>query len=339
MSQLFDALQRSESERSGADPAKLSAAADLLAVAEQQVMQAATDGDRPTENEDESGVSHLTRKPHDDQFSQFQSVPVLVPPQSKLVCITEEESLAAEKFRFLGVRLRHLQQKHPLKRVLVTSAMAEEGKSTVAANLACALAKRRPHKTLLIEGDLRRPGLAKQFGIGQLPGISELLQGEPALAMNIYQLESLGFWIIPAGSPPKDPLELLQSGKLSLLMDQLAGWFDWIVIDSPPVLPLADTSVWMRLADGILFVTRPGKTSKHQLQRGLEAVEQPKLLGAVVNGSSAAKSGDYYQYYYAGQKSAPQTETAANRMNRRNPARHRSSIRGRTSSWKSLFAI
>ena len=80
-------------------------------------------------------------KVHVDQFSQFQSVRVLVPPQSKLVCITEQESLAAEKFRFLGVRLRHLQQKHPLKRVLVTSSMAEEGKTTTAANLACVLAR------------------------------------------------------------------------------------------------------------------------------------------------------------------------------------------------------
>ncbi len=120
------------------------------------------------------------------------------------------------------------------------------------------------------------PRLAQQFGLGKLPGLSELLQGEPAPAMNIYQLEGLGFWILPAGSPLKNPMELLQSGRLSLLMDQLAGWFDWIVIDSPPVLPLADTSIWMRLADGVLLVTRPGKTSKRQLQRGLEGVEQPK---------------------------------------------------------------
>jgi capsular exopolysaccharide synthesis family protein len=184
--------------------------------------------------------------------------------------------------------------------------MAEEGKSTVSANLACSLAKRHQQKTLLIDGDLRRPTLAQQFGLGKIPGLSELLQGEPAPAMNIYQLESLGFWIMPAGSPPRNAMELLQSGKLSLLMHQLAGWFDWIVIDSPPVLPLADTSVWMRLAEGVLLVTRPGKTSKRQLQRALEAVEQPKLLGAVLNGSSAAIQGDYYHYYYAGQKSVPQ---------------------------------
>jgi capsular exopolysaccharide synthesis family protein len=303
MSQLFDALQRSESERSGADPAKLSAAADLLAVAERQVMQSSNDIDRPTRNKQETEKGHPAREAQDDQFSQFQSIRALVPPQSKLVCMTDEDSLAAEKFRLLGVRLRHLQQKHQLKRVLVTSSIAEEGKSTVAANLACALAKKQPQKTLLVEGDLRRPSLAQQLGIGTVPGLSELLQGGPTSAINIYRLEGQGFWIMPAGSTPKNPLEFLQSGNLTLLMDQLAGWFDWIVIDSPPVLPLADTSIWMRLADGVLLVTRPGKTSKRQLQRGLEAVEQPKLLGAVLNGSSAAASSDYYHYYYAGHKS------------------------------------
>jgi protein-tyrosine kinase len=297
MSRIFDALHRSEAERSGADLAGLSAAADLLELAERQVVQPATEGDSPPENKQPAGNDLRTEKVRVDQFNQFQPARVLVSPQSKLVCITQEESLAAEKFRFLGVRLRHLQQKHPLKRVLVTSSMAEEGKSTVAANLACTLAKRQLQKTLLLEGDLRRPSLAPLFGLGEIPGLSELLQGEPAPAMNIHQLEGLGFWILPAGSPPRNPLELMQSGRLSSLLDQLAGWFDWIVIDSPPVLPLADTSVWMRLADAVLMVTRPGKTTKRQLHKALEAVEQSKLLGALVNGSREAILGDYYHYY------------------------------------------
>jgi len=309
MSQLFDALQRSESERPGVDPSKLSAAADLLALAERQIAPSAIEMDRRTQNERQAENGQRTQSVQHDQFSQFQSVRVLLSPQSKLVCIAEEDSLAAEKFRYLGVRLRHLQQKHPLKRVLVTSTISEEGKSTVAANLACALAKRHPEKTLLLEGDIRRPTLAQELGIGTLPGLSELLQAESASALNIYQLESLGFWIMPAGSTLKNPLEYLQSRKLPLLMDQLASWFDWIVIDAPPVLPLADTSVWMRLAEGVLLVTRPGKTSKRQLKRGLEAVEQPKLLGAVVNGSSTTSSSDYYHYYYAGHKSVPQADS------------------------------
>jgi Mrp family chromosome partitioning ATPase len=77
-------------------------------------------------------------------------------------------------------------------------------------------------------------------------------------------------------------------------MDQLTIWFDWIIVDSPPVLPLADTSVWMRLADGILLVTRQGITEKRKLQRGLEALEPKKLIGALVNGSENAADSDYY---------------------------------------------
>jgi capsular exopolysaccharide synthesis family protein len=212
------------------------------------------------------------------------------------VSVGEEESLGAEKFRFLAVRLRQLRQTRPLKKVLITSTIPQEGKSTVAANLACTLARRKQHKTLLIEGDLRRPTVAQKFGLGRVPGLSEWLRGESE-TMNIYRLEALGLWVLPAGSAPENPLELMQSGKLSPTMEQLTAWFDWIIIDSPPVLPLADTSIWARLADGILLVTRKGITEKQQLQRGLEALEPAKLLGALVNGSTDAAHSDYYQRY------------------------------------------
>jgi Mrp family chromosome partitioning ATPase len=89
----------------------------------------------------------------------------------------------------------------------------------------------------------------------------------------------------------------MQSGKLAPLMEQLSEWFDWIIIDSPPVLPLADTSVWVRLADGILLVTRNGTTERQHLNRGLEALEKTKLLGALVNNSTNAAHSDYYQRY------------------------------------------
>lgn len=138
--------------------------------------------------------------------------------------------------------------------------------------------------------------MATQFGLGRVPGLSEWFHGETR-GNNIYRLEGLGLWVLPAGNAPENPLELMQSGKLPPLMDQLAAFFDWIVIDSPPVLPLGDTSIWARLADGILLVTRKGVTERQQLQRGLEALEQSKLLGALVNGSEDAAHSDYYQRY------------------------------------------
>ncbi len=291
MSQIFDALRRTETDRSGIE---LSAAKELLEVVERNV------GQSPTS----SGHQKTDTAP--DSYRQFQTARVLLSPENKLVSITDAESLAAEKFRFLGIRLRYLQQKRPLKSMVVTSSVAGEGKSTIAGNLACALAGNKQQKVLLLEGDLRRPSLAQQLGLEELPGLSELLEGDFDRPTNIYRLERLGFWILPAGRPSKNPLEILQPGKLSALMDHLEAAFDWIVIDCPPVLPLADTSIWMRLADGILLVTRPETTAKRQLQRSLEAIEQSKLLGAVLNASKEAVANNYYYYSYA-RSAVPQT--------------------------------
>jgi capsular exopolysaccharide synthesis family protein len=287
MSHIFDALQRSETERDGTEPSLTEASTFSLAT---ELLQAAERKRR--------GVVVASSAPvdHSDSLDQFPSLPVSILPHSRLVSVGEEESLGAEKFRFLAVRLRQLRQSRPLKKVLITSTLPQEGKSTVAANLACTLARRKQHKTLLLEGDLRRPTVAQKFGLGRIPGLSEWLRGETE-TMNVCRLDSLGLWVLPAGSAPENPLELMQSGKLSPLMDQLTSWFDWIVIDSPPVLPLADTSMWARLADGVLLVTRKSITEKQQLKRGLEALEPAKLLGALVNGSTDAAHSDYYQRY------------------------------------------
>jgi capsular exopolysaccharide synthesis family protein len=286
MSQIFDALQKSQAEHTGAESSRtestFSVATDLLEVAERKWRGAIAP---------RAGSPELSHS-----LPQFPSLPVSLLPNSRLVSIAEEESLGAEKFRFLAVRLRQLRQSRLLKKVLITSTIPQEGKSTVAANLACTLARRKQHKTLLLEGDLRRPTVSQKFGLGKVPGLSEWLRGETE-AMNIYRLEALGLWVMPAGSAPENPLELMQSGKLPSLMDQLTEWFDWIVIDSPPVLPLADTSIWARLADGILLVTRKDITEKKQLQRGIEALERSKLLGGLVNGSTDTAHSDYYQRY------------------------------------------
>jgi capsular exopolysaccharide synthesis family protein len=323
MSLIFDALQRSEAERSGVELSSLSAATEVLQRAElhaaserraviqfeQPVAPRRADTSLPLEGVpraatavDVSGPDELTlNDKHSDVFRQFPSLKIAVPPQNRLVCLTDNESLAAEKFRFLGVSLQNLRRDRPLKKILITSTIPQEGKSTVSANLACTLARRRQQRTLLLEGDVRRPSLSQLFGLGKISGICECLQDERNLLTSVYHCEGPDFWFLPAGSAPTNPLELLQSGKLSAMMDQLSAWFDWIIIDSPPVMPLADTSVWMRLADGVLLVVRQGITEKRQLLRGLEALERNKLIGALLNGSNRPARSDYY--YYAGPSS------------------------------------
>ena len=230
---------------------------------------------------------------------QFPSVRISMPQESRLVALTDKEGLAAEKFRFLAVRLRQMQQSRSLKKLLITSTIPEEGKSMVSANLAITLARKKRQKVLLLDGDLRRPMMARHFGLSHLPGLGEWLQSDPVSMRNTYYLEELGLWFMPAGRPPENPLELMQSGRLADLLQQLTKRFDWIVIDSPPVMPLADTSVWSRFADGVLLVAREGKTEKKQLQRGLEDLDQSKLLGLVLNSCSTSDHSNYYQRYGA----------------------------------------
>lgn len=315
MSLIFDALQRSEGERSGVDLVEMPTVTDLLQRVERQAVSEwetainyAPQGAKESPiHEPQSPMqevppiapaieSAIAAEDH-DPLAQVQSQRVTLSPQNQLVCLTDGESLAAEKFRFLGVRLRHLSRERPLKKVLITSTIPREGKSTVAANLACTLARKKQQKTLLLEGDVRRPSQSQLFGLAKMPGICELLQGGHSPITNIYHLEGPGIWILPAGTAYGNPLELLQSGRLNVLMDQLTALFDWVIIDSPPVLPLADTSVWSRLADGILLVARQGTTEKRQLQRGLEALDHKKLIGALLNCSQSSASSDHYYYY------------------------------------------
>ncbi len=263
MSNIFDALQRAEAENAGSEGSGLALATELLRSAEQKMRESGLNV------EQQPRVDAFDADPPAPATEEIERCPVLtvsIRQESRLVSVAEEGSLGAEKFRFLAVRLRQLRQSRPLKKILITSTIPQEGKSTISANLACTLARRKNQKTLLLEGDLRRPNIANQFGIGKHPGLCEWLGGQTE-SINIYKLESLGLWVLPAGAAPQNPLELMQSGKLSLLMDHLESWFDWIVIDSPPVLPLADASLWSRLADGILLVTRRGTTEKQQLKR------------------------------------------------------------------------
>jgi capsular exopolysaccharide synthesis family protein len=306
VSRIFDALQRSGTELSGTEyPDMVSVAREVFeaprnreqaSAAQSEVMDAVPGEAVATLPEQVLPVELDTREIAGKLLHEFPSLQVNITTASRLVYFTEPESLAAEKFRFLGVRLRQLRHSRPLKKMLVTSAIPSEGKSLVSANLAGVLSRRK-EKVLLIEGDLRRPGLAPLFGVGKLAGLSEWLQSGQQTVSNIYYLEGPNFCFLPAGNLQANPLELMQSGRLSHLMSQLPTMFDWIVVDSPPLLPLADTTVWSRLIDGTLLVVREGTTEKKALHRGLDILKKSDLLGIVLNGSSEPEHNAYYQSY------------------------------------------
>ncbi len=300
MSRIFDALQRSGAEQSGVEyPDMVSVAMEVFEAPPQgaSVGESVADSAPPfPASEVAASLSGVQVEDQPRPQLEFPSLEICAAPANRLVFLTEPDSLAVEKFRFLGVRLRQFRHTRKLQKVLITSTIPGEGKSLVAANLSGVLARRK-ERILLIEGDLRRPTLAQQFGLGGLAGLAEWLQNGAQTASNIYHLAGPDFWFMPAGTPPVNPLELMQSGRLSALMAEVSAHFDWIIVDSPPLLPLADTTVWARLTDGALLVAREGTTQKAALQRGLEILKKSEMLGVVLNGSSDSGQQNYYQAY------------------------------------------
>jgi capsular exopolysaccharide synthesis family protein len=291
MSNIFEALQRAEAERSGGSlPKEADSVADLLQKVEEEIDRKQSLSELPPSAKQES-----------PEAGSFVSAKVLLPApaaDSNLVCLTDQGGLAAEKFRVLGLKLRHLRERRKLKRIVITSSIPQEGKSLIAANLALNQSRSKILNTVLIDGDLRRPDLASRFGFHRnLAGVSEVLRGEQQLSEVVYKLEGSGLWFLPAGMTPENPIELMQSDRLQRLLEQLETFFDWIIIDTPPIRPLVDTPVWMKAADGVLLVTREGVCERKQLERALELIDRSTMLGVVVNSCSNNEQKYYYPQY------------------------------------------
>lgn len=312
MSRIFDALQRAEEERRGTASSFRQAATKLLERTEHEArIQPVSESHVATIVE--TTLAHtevpqrlaktpqieslrLQAEPLRLEFPEVQTLHLTAPLNPRLAALSDHAGPAAEAFRLLCVRLRHLRRSRSLTCLLITGTSPEEGKSFAAANLACTLAAGSQGKVLLLEGDVRRPSQGEAFGLSNMSGLCEFLRGERSLTESIYHLEEAGIWFLPAGHELRKTPQLLDSAKLTPMIRQLPQWFDWIIIDCPPVLPLADTSVWEKLADGILLVTRRGVTAKRKLQRGMEALDQSKIIGAILNSSTRSNEEDYYHY-------------------------------------------
>ncbi len=223
---------------------------------------------------------------------------------SRLVAWSTPNSLGAEKFRALAVRLDDMRRQYQLNSLQVTSSVINEGKSFVAANLAVTLAKYSGSKTLLIEGDLHRPTLASMFGLKDLQGLGEWWsRRNQDLSNFLVRLSGTALWFLPAGKACDRPSEILRSAQLAEAFAELASRFDWIIVDSTPMLPVIDTNLWSRLVDGTLLVVREGVAPIKALKNGLQSLDNPKLIGVVINEASEFDQVDYDGQYYGARKS------------------------------------
>lgn len=204
--------------------------------------------------------------------------------------------LGMEEFRTLRTRLLQMRERSPLQTILVTSVLPGEGKTFVAANLAEVFVQQRGRRVLLIDGDLRLSRLHAMLGAAPAPGLSEFLRGDAEASSIIQRGTPENLFFIPGGRAASNPTELLGSGRLKSLLHRLAPLFDWIVVDSPPCVPLSDASLIADICDGVLMVVRSGKTPFDVAQKGSQQFREKRLLGVVLN--QVAPQSAYSAYYY-----------------------------------------
>lgn len=208
----------------------------------------------------------------------------------------EESVTGTEQFRTLRSRLYAMRERMPLKTILVASALPKDGKSFVAANLAQVLSRQEGRRVLLIDGDMRLSTLHSVLGTGSTPGLGDYLLGESDECSMIQRGPMENLFFLPSGRTVEHPAELISNGRLAVLLQRIGHLFDWVVIDSPPAVPVSDASQLSRYADGVLLVVRSNATPYDTAQRAQREFHGKTLVGVVLNGTM--RDGSYARYEY-----------------------------------------
>jgi protein-tyrosine kinase len=303
MSRIHEALKKAEQERA----AQRAAPPDVAPPSANETAEMTLgppDGSQAAVRDFSGGVPRTAAMP---SFSGAFSLENLLarcsplswnPDQRTMLFFNGDEGArGTEEFRTLRSRLYHTREKMPLKKILVTSALPKEGKSFTAANLAQVLVRQHGRRVLLVDADLRAPRLHMMLGTKSSPGLSDYLQAgsDEISIMQRGPMESLFF--IPCGAEISDPSELVANGRLPLLLQRVEALFDWIIIDSPPAVPVSDASVLAKACDGVLMVVRSNATPVDMARRARQEFPDQALVGVVLNGTEN-QAVPYTRYYY-----------------------------------------
>jgi protein-tyrosine kinase len=205
----------------------------------------------------------------------------------------------AEEFRKLRSHLELLREQQRLRTILLSSPLPQEGKTFACANLAQVIARQRERRVLVIDADLRLPRLHLSFGANLKPGLSDYLSGA-ADEFSIIQrgpITNLSF--ISGGELASNPSELIGNGRLKLLLQALGPAFDWIILDSPPAVPVSDARLLAELCEGVLLVVKAGSTPFDVAQKACQEFREKSLLGVILNRVEPTYAySSYYSSYY-----------------------------------------
>ena len=303
MSRIHEALKKAQQERSGVQGAEIEAAPQEPLPVSTSTWQTAA----PTLVTDEvaPGPETASARSASVEYLRFDDLrarcahPRWNPDPNLNVFLNPAVSPhGAEQFRTLRSRLYQLRSSQTLRTLLITSSVPAEGKTFVTNNLAHSIVRQPDRRVLIIDADLRCARLHVPLGAPDAPGLTDYLRGE-ADEMSIIQqgLES-DLCFIPGGNEVTNPSELLLNGRLKKLLDRLAPVFDWVLLDSPPCVPVADASILAEICDGVLLVVKAGSTPLELAQKACQELNGRNIVGVVLN--SAEEPGLYGSHYYQG---------------------------------------
>lgn len=295
MSRVHDALRRVE--QGGPPSAEVPAALQAALQADEPRAEAAT-------LREDAAAAAATHAPAPLDLEagltgEVTVVPYNPAPESHLLDLAATHETPAEEFRTLRTRLNHLQTMQPLHTVVVTSPSPAEGKTFTAVNLALAQAQLSESTVLLGDFDLRRPVIHNLFQIDRAPGLSDYITGQCTLAQALRRIEGLNLYVLPAGTPVRNPLELLNTRQAKALFEELPHQFTWAIFDTPPLLFSADANLLSTLADGTVLVVKIGSTTFDNVTRAMQSLCENNVLGIVANGARASELYSKYTYYYS----------------------------------------
>ena len=205
------------------------------------------------------------------------------------------DQMVAEQYRILYTKLEEMRVDRGYRAFVVTSAVKGEGKSVTSFNLAYLMAVDFKKRTIMVEGDLRKPSTVNNYfkSPGQY-GLADVLAGKCDLHSAIVNVEGTSLYVLSSGSLTKKSSELIGSSSMKSVMSTLKAEFEFVILDAPPILPLVDVSILSKLVDGLLIVVRAGKTSKNLVTRALDSISSANPLGVILNGADTKLKKYYY---------------------------------------------
>ena len=236
-----------------------------------------------------------------DFLGRCEVIPFHPAPEAHLIDVERPHEVPGEEFRSLRTRLNHMQGQQDLHSIVVTSASPAEGKTFTAVNLALAQAQLE-QPCLIVDLDLRRPVVHNLLQSPRSPGFSDFIIDDRPLEECVRRIGNTNLFFMPAGTQVKNPLELLNMRQVKYTLDGFRKIFNWIILDTPPLLFSADANLLATLTDGTVIVVRIGSTTYDSVIRAMQSLCENNVLGIVANGARAGELYSKYTYYYSKQR-------------------------------------